>query len=281
MFWWNNIAFWSVLAPAGTCAVANDTTFAYVQVWKSANDFFTNNLEAMCRGKLERVPPSAEGSRRVGSLGARQFTFVRDPWDHFMSGYTETTWRTFVQCCTHARPSWGCPAGQCNCSASSYPCAAQPQNTTDLARDFVVALLDADRERVLSPRHALVHPDHMYPQAGLLRVWHPEFVGHLETLQQDWDHVAAWLDMPRAASLDAKLGRHETSSDPLGRRAALSRLFRAEPKWRDAILHLLRIDFDCWPNLTSTSTTEKGDADVEDAGVADAGWKSWFRGWFG
>lgn len=42
------------------------------------------------------------------------------------------------------------------------------------------------------------------------------------------------------------VSRHSSSTDPLGKGAGLLALVAAEPHWKDAVITLLRTDYDCF-----------------------------------
>ena len=123
--------------------------------------------------------------------------------------------------------------------------ASLQQNSTDIARDFLRALLNVDLARLWSASHVLVQDKHFYPMAGILTLWRPSFVGYLETLQADWDVMEGVLGAHPTPLLE-HAGQHETSKDPHGRRAGLNALLEREPKWRAALSCLLLYDFKCF-----------------------------------
>lgn len=108
-----------VLTPSSVVA----PTLLVLQVWKSGNQFvravIDDHCETGCVGPCSTSfrrhhaatgppsPPSppSRAARGLGGggdagAGAVIFTFVRDPFDHFVSGYREAVARTHDECCS-------------------------------------------------------------------------------------------------------------------------------------------------------------------------------------
>ena len=132
---------------------------------------------------------------------------------------------------------------------------ASEANSTALAKEFLLALLDADEKLLLSQRHAKWMPAHMYLMSGMLPRLHasrPAIVGRLETFEDDWADLVTVLGLPPFSTLNKSLGVHpHTSGDAWPRRAAMIELLDAEPPLKAALLHLLSLDYACfgycWP----------------------------------
>ena len=133
-------------------ASPGDAAFAYVNVWKSGNNFIdgVQIKQMMCKETCRGCELSSKA--RDAIAWPRPFTFVRDPWSHFVSGYGEATYRTFV-CTCHPSMAHHCqpPPG--------LPCEGELQNGTDLACEALLELLDA--------RTHYYDPQHYCAQAGL------------------------------------------------------------------------------------------------------------------
>ena len=267
------------------CIAAGGASFAYLNVWKSANTFMEQNIRSFCHGRgVDKTVSTASG---IMPAPPRIFTFVRNPWSHFVSGYRETTLRTFRRCCVRANGTAGANLSQWkpgvwrnNCTGEERGCIWARANSTALARTFIQHLLDANfgnvhalnshwplslrrasksRKRRVSrwrPKLLLEGPGHMNPQAGAFSVFMPGYVGRLETFEADWDAMRGWNGFPptfppKYTELMFTVGHHPSSDDPLGRGAAMVALAEAEPHLRDAVLELLRVDYDCFYPQTS------------------------------
>lgn len=277
--------------PYGTAQATRCGTlpsFTYARISKAASNFFTGTIKRLCgetrkskraaAGRSTRVYPASQGPGPAPLV----FTFVRDPLSHFISGYGEATWRTFTACCSghdnvctddrksaHALYRRGRNATVVRASAAAAlgpPCATkQQQRETALAREFVVALLDANASLIQSRRHALDGIFHAFLQAGALQRFDlrakctamhrtttkcaaTHFVGHVETVQTDWDRLAKGLGLPAFQDVRKEdVGQHaSTSGDVLGRRGALAAVLEAEPLLKRGILELLALDYECF-----------------------------------
>lgn len=236
--------------------------FTYLQVWKSANNFINENLLAKCRARVAAGKSSFtydEGKNhdqcKTNSTPVQtsitEFTFVRDPLSHFISGYTEAAQFTYQGCCTGKFVG----TDKCGVWPLTVPkrrgkCpTAQEQGGMELAKEFLLGFLSADVNLIESPRHAQIYPEHFSLQAGILQRFHPgqaQFVGRLESLERDWNSLAGMLHLPMYETLDQSIGTHSSSKDLLGRRAALRRVLKAEPLLKHALQYLLELDYECF-----------------------------------
>lgn len=208
------------------------TPFTYMQVWKSANNFIEGNLHRACNRKKEGWWAEAkENSVCAATPATRAFTFVRNPFAHFVSGYVDATFRTYTVCCRNNSKDavgelhqWSLVCGKMNEFACA-PVGDTGQASIGLAAEFMTAFLDADINLLMSRRHVAVMPQHMYLQAGILRRFpkkNATFVGHIESFKRDWDFGLTSLGLPRYAALNKNIGEHsDTSNDILRRRTAL------------------------------------------------------------
>ena len=119
----------------------------------------------------------------------RIFTFVRDPWSHFVSGYREATLQTYDHCCKDGRlrKDVECEPG----------CSALRDNSTEAARDALIEILDGLTVRELKRRGFWrFAAKHYRAQSGIFRRYRPRYVGHLETFEEDWDGMRGWNGFP-------------------------------------------------------------------------------------
>ena len=86
------------------CSDPGEVTFDYVNVWKGGNNFIDDQAikHAMCKRTCHKCDRSTlvKHDMRTSSE-PRSFTFVRDPWSHFVSGYREATFQIYNHCCEH------------------------------------------------------------------------------------------------------------------------------------------------------------------------------------
>lgn len=236
-----------------------DNNFVYKIVWKAGNNFFNSNLGLGC--KTHRVLFAK--THETGFI----FSFVRDPMQHFISGYREATFRTFATCCDPPAVNGGVPTNKRRafakrCSAGSddcplymckYNCALfAGKNTIDLARAFIYELLDISLFENFHFLHVALMAGNLFSTPR-----RPDFIGSLHRLNHDWDRMCATHQCPKTLTNIAKqfnhsVGMHpETSSDLWHHGRGLLRAFKLYPSLRRAVRKMLALDYDCLHNVTS------------------------------
>jgi len=140
------------------------------------------------------------------------FTFVRDPYSHFISGMTEAASRSFK------KPQW-----------------IQP----DVLTTWISAVLDFKRP--------LKQIEHFFPMSGVFFTWDPPFyVGHLETFDESWATVRQLYGLPVSLEFDQTYDGKRTTGgkDPQNVRAAFNGL---SDRVVLAICRMILIDYVCFP----------------------------------
>lgn len=136
---------------------------AYVIQWKVANDMLRTSLAAGGPMSTMAVDLERDGAYQIDGASrelveyvenstqqhALRFTFVREPLERFMAGVAETTWETSLMrgCSKHHRNSCGRPT---------------------MAEEFVMALLDADEDRLRAKDLASAALEHVFPMGAHL-----------------------------------------------------------------------------------------------------------------
>lgn len=144
------------------------------------------------------------------------FTFVREPYDRFVSAMVEVYYRL------HRKRSMTLQDGHVTASI--------------IEEDFI-KLLDFGQ----AMRTAWMH---IFPMAGILHAGAPVIVGLLESFSDGWTEVNQYYSVKLKF---LNLTSHASSSDVLGVRMALSTLFRHDSRYLKAICTLLEIDYICFP----------------------------------
>eukprot|EP00597_Dinobryon_sp_UTEXLB2267_P005175 CAMPEP_0170077182 /NCGR_PEP_ID=MMETSP0019_2-20121128/14052_1 /TAXON_ID=98059 /ORGANISM="Dinobryon sp., Strain UTEXLB2267" /LENGTH=248 /DNA_ID=CAMNT_0010289361 /DNA_START=335 /DNA_END=1081 /DNA_ORIENTATION=+ len=183
------------------------------------------------------------------------FTFVRDPFDRFIAGFTEAVFCTY----RHER-------------------RYEEDKTTMLKANIseVKAYLDS----FLNFQVPLILMGHFYAMSGVFFRYHIQTIGYLENFQKDWENII----QPKyniTKPYDNTLGVHATSmhhpifvaknatrknegskeskapvsgknvdKDPNDARKLLLQLLNEDKRYKQAICHLILVDYICLPSYT-------------------------------
>ena len=140
------------------------------------------------------------------------FTFVRDPFGHFMSGFTEASARSFK------KPQW---------------------IKADVLTTWILAVLDFKRP--------LKQIEHFFPMSGVFFTWEPpSFVGTLDNFDEGWAAVRTLYNLPISVHFDSTYDGKRTTGgrDPQNVRAAFDGL---DDRIVRAICRILLVDYVCFP----------------------------------
>ena len=162
------------------------------------------------------------------------FTFVRDPIQRFMSGFTETIYKH------HQKYKIFNPDG------------SEFKINETIAKNYLIELLNF--------RPSLFDIEHIYPMVGAFTHFNIEVVGSVENMKHDWENKIKPLYNINA-TYAIKVGQHETSADhpmtilkkaeaskdPNNARAVIKAILSKETKFSRAFCHLLLIDYICLP----------------------------------
>ena len=220
---------------------SSDILIPFIPVLKCANKGIKENL-MLVSSPLEpkdyfstqeewlNFSSNKDGGRSGGKANEiKAFTFVRDPLQHFYSGFAHSAFVTF------------------------YPPSLFPLFNESAAE---TVLQDLILQRPLQMQMA----EYMFPMAASYLRFPADIVGRLESFAEDWQQQilpAYHLPFP----YDFRLGDHPTSvnhpqqqdrgtggdRDPLGVRKSLAALFASKPRYLRALCHLLLIDYICLP----------------------------------
>ena len=155
--------------------------------------------------------------RSLCRRGAVVFTFVREPLSHFLSGFTEYTFRAWK---------------------------GQTIDTT-FAKATLMTILGGHQPNVTGGSAIW----HVYSRSGVIAAgWRFDWVGVLEHASSAWEELADFsrIELLQNTKLNSSLGAHPTSSDPQARELQWRRCVRREPELRGQLCHLLLADFDCF-----------------------------------
>ena len=212
--------------PRGTCVGnANGTKITYVRVYKGGNDMICHILKTLDAPYGQTSTPRA-----------LNVTFVRDPLEHFVSGFTEIVHRvptrplvytkdayTFVQHLQHLKPN-----------ASSTAMA--------FVRDFVARRLN---------RQTDVTDAHCFPQIAFLQQHLPHRLQFVGTLQPGGFTTSfrAMSTLINYTLNPVSNNRHPKTSATSGnpfRRAMEALMYNELNPYKEAMCRALLIDYVCF-----------------------------------
>jgi hypothetical protein len=88
--------------------------------------------------------------------------------------------------------------------------------------------------------------EHVYALSGSLAPGGVDFIGRLESFGAEWRRLRAQLAIPeRAGAFNLSLGKHDSSKDPTGDRAAAAAYLQSNEAALAALCLLLLPDFAC------------------------------------
>lgn len=153
-----------------------------------------------------------EKGRNLTTFPYLSFTFIRDPYARFVSGITECASRSYK------KPQW---------------------IQADVVTKYINDILDFKRP--------LKQIEHAYPMSGTFYSFKPpDFLGHLESFEQDWAKVKLMYSLPLVAAFDKTLDSKRTTGgkDPQNVRKAFAQLPDNVVR---AVCHMLMSDYICFP----------------------------------
>jgi hypothetical protein len=181
----NNLGVYQLFR--GTCTgYVGSVRLVYVRVWKGGNDTLCRMLKNLSN-EGEKDPGGRRLFKQSPSPPTVVFTFVRDPLNHFISGYSEIEYRT-----GHKRVK------DIFVEKERGRFFGMASNTVERARAFIVDFVGGRLGGTVLDGHA-------FPQIAFLSRARPlrgvpsdffavDFVGKLENFDEDWcalGHLAA------------------------------------------------------------------------------------------
>lgn len=155
----------------------------------------------------------------------KSFTYVREPFGHFLAGLREYYFRLY---------------------RSNFTL------TPDFLEKDLYDLLDTNMTFLPSTLHSLMH---VFPQAGILAFNNnpdsvkyphnlPTFVGKLERFDEDWSKINQMYNLN--VTLEKAVAVHPTQSDPNKVKVAFEAVMSRNEPLRSALCVLLHIDYVCF-----------------------------------
>ncbi len=194
----------------------------YSRIYKAGNDAIRENLAAASHSKARL---SYKINKRTPS---KIFTFVREPAERWVAGYNELEHRWGVQ---HTY----------NVSEKCIGCVF---HTFPLGKNRVWAFLGDLLLMRLAREHEI---QHVYPMSGILRAARNiDFVGRIETFDQDWNRVLKDFIGPIADgyTFNHSMGLHNSSGFE-AQKHGLDLLNRSKG-FAEILQHILFKDYACF-----------------------------------
>lgn len=210
---------------------------SYLRVYKAANNAIRYNLNAIygSRASKDYFPRSASKVDQSKCI----FTFVRDPVQHFLSGYNEYEYRANMM-------KFHCA----DCLYDSFPEGSEER--------FWAFLLD-----LLSFKFLRCFPTggchivngqlrHVYPMSSMLKSYSKvDFVGSIENMGEEWqrlerDCLKIEDEECKLDVMDGSLGQHESSLDTYGIYEAAKNVLKHSQHAQDILKSILEEDYRCF-----------------------------------
>ena len=245
---------WFNFSPGGLALSMGGRCLVYARIWKGANNAIRESLLRAVTNALLRTAAAPRGPRfdhreahfgvlqgsrlqielglrasKLCRFGSLEFTFVREPLSHFMSGFGEYAYRDV---------------------------RFKEASRAFLHRNLTSADAEEVLTRILSGRPPAASGRHMYAMAGLIaNGWQLSHLGWLENASMHWKEIMRASQIPALARLPLgleadTLGRvytaHESSSDPQGAKKAMRQILLQRPDLRYRLCALLALDYECY-----------------------------------
>ena len=227
------------------------TVIPYLRMFKCANEGISANLflltvskgtilsngirmNAKTQNSKDMLLHSLHHNHEYRNISKPTFTFVREPTQRFMSGFTETIFKHVQK--YNIKNSDG---------------SIKRINESE-AKGYLEQLFDF--------RPSLWDIEHMFPMSGAFFQFHIPLVGSVEQMKFDWEtKIKPMYDIN--ATYNNKMGVHDTSvyhplvvekkgqssRDPNGARAVIKSVLNNDIRYSRAICQLLLIDYVCLP----------------------------------
>jgi len=250
-------SFYSELSPNGVAEYScKNFTIPYARILKCSSEGILDHLQLFCtnitnsskskpRPNFKRDYSSqSQLNKHFGQNSNSVFTFIRNPFEHFISGFSESVWVELKD-------------------------GSMKTVNVSIVKGFFDELLLFNYSR-LWPLNGFKH---LFPMSNIFFQVNISIVGHLESFENDWNNLirpAYNISQP----YDKSFGQHATSvnhpfaeqekvkqemkkkpisnpppknSDPNNARTSLLELFQRDVRYKRMVCQLILVDYICFP----------------------------------
>jgi len=214
----------------------NKHNASYLRVWKGGNNFIRRNIEKMYDYTKDIKALKDDKLKNSKCI----FTFIRDPIQHFLSGYNEFEYRPLKHAIDMEKL---CP----NCTYTHFPTGSENRFWAFLYDLLSFNILRCDSQRCINPHDAIRH---IFPMNGVLRyVPRVDFLGRTETMAEDWYRLQEecfGLAPDQILDADTALGQHKSSTDPYNVYGPAKKVVRENLHVEKILKNILSEDYLCF-----------------------------------
>lgn len=231
------------------CLEVDDHVQCFIPIEKCAHSSVEANFKHMAQVLNGTVikGKKAVGNEPTNASHYPAFTFVRDPMEHFTSGFAENVmWQDFVKMRFHINNKE---------LDNSLPRYAVKTITVDHAEMMLDHFFSFNR-RV----NVMCAVEHMFTMSGVLFGHDLDVVGSLDRFKEDWEGaIQPKWHLQHGYKYNPHLGvQHRVSTgkdggvakDPQLAHQSIQALFAAKPQYFRAICQFILIDYVCLPHYS-------------------------------
>ena len=225
----------------------NNSFISYVRIFKCGSKGITFNLDSLeCiteNGQLKKArrihyDKHEEFIKEFSHKAIKLFTFIRDPLEHFLSGFSESVWHNS------------------STRSSINSKSIKKINSADV-KEVLEEMLRQDSTRLWPIERGF---QHTFTMSNVFFEYNIEIIGQIEQFEVDWNNkIRKFYNISKLYM--KSYGKHPTSinhpsvtgnrtaqdADPNNARASVLQLFRDDKRYKRVVCRLILIDYICFP----------------------------------